>query len=104
MVLFTQLAGTTEPDVVEEGGAFCTGELWTGVVDVLEVLLLASSCVPLAVAGDAIEFSDGEAPEEPESELPAQLPVGFPQPFPPATGHHMGSGWLGSQSAIGGEI
>ena len=37
-------------------------------------------------------------------EPPQFLPVGFPQPLPPATGHHSGSGSLGDQSVMGGDI
>ena len=37
-------------------------------------------------------------------EPPQILPVGFPQPLPPATGHHSGSGSLGDQSVIGGLV
>lgn len=35
---------------------------------------------------------------------PQFLPVGLPQPFPPATGHHSGSGSPGAQSGMGGEV
>ena len=37
-------------------------------------------------------------------EPPAQFPVGFPHPFPPATGHQIGSGSEGDQSVIGGDV
>lgn len=37
-------------------------------------------------------------------ELAQFLPVGLPQPLPPATGHHSGSGSPDTQSGMGGEV
>ena len=52
----------------------------------------------------AAELDDSPEAGSTCCEPPQFLPVGFPQPLPPATGHHSGSGSLGDQSGIGGEI
>lgn len=74
----------------------------SAVEDTVEATILLED--DSAVEDTAVDVDDscmaGLACREP----PQFLPVGTPHPLPPATGHHSGSGSLGDQSGMGGDV
>ena len=119
-VILGKDAGTVEEAINvledEDGGsaAVIVSKAWTSDVEleVAESDVDGDPKVEATLGVDTTAVDDATAAEEDPplascsvGEPPPQfLLVGFPQPLPPATGHHSGSGSPGAQSGMGGEV
>ena len=119
-VIFGKDAGTVEEAtrvLVDEGNgsaAALVSKAWTSdaKLEVEEGDVEGNPKVEATLGVDRTAVGDPTAAEEDPSLAscsarkppPQFLPVGLPQPLPPATGHHSGSGSPGAQSGMGGEV